>query len=142
MGRLRRRRPRPLGLVDPGPRRTGRWHGVAPDSSRWSPYSSPALAADSAGRMWLAAEHLDGRVVVRATRPHTTRWLAKASLGPAAKTASTAISPLAVGGVRVGALTTGGQPRWWTVGLPKTSMAGAAGAHGGGFSASLQLRMP
>ena len=121
---------------------TGDWRAVASDDDRWSPYSSPALAADSAGRMWLAAEHLDGRVVVRATRPHTTQWQPGTALGFAAETASTAVAPLAVGGVRVGALTSGGQPRWWTVGLPRTSMAGAAGAHGGGFSASLQQRMP
>jgi hypothetical protein len=79
---------------------------------------------------------------VRSTRPTDTRWQPEHALGPAAQTASTMISPLAVGGVRVGALSGGGRPRWWTVGLPTTSMAGAVGAHGGGFSSSLQLRMP
>jgi hypothetical protein len=120
----------------------GRWRSVTPDGGRWSPYSSPALATDNAGRMWLAAEHLGGLVAVRSIRPLGTRWQPERPLGPAAKTASTTISPLAVGGVRVGALSGSGLERWWTVGLPKTSMAGAVGAHGGGFSSSLQQRMP
>ena len=121
---------------------TGRWRSVTPDGGRWSPYSSPALATDTAGRMWLAAEHLGGQVGVRSIRALGTRWQPEHLLGPAAKTASATVSPLAVGGVRVGALSGGGLPRWWTVGLPKTSMAGAVGAHGGGFSSSLQQRMP
>ena len=122
---------------------SGHWRTVTPDGGgRWSPYSSPALAPDTAGRMWLAAEHLSGLVAVRGTRPLGARWLPEHPLGPAAKTASTTISPLSVGGVRVGGLAGGGRARWWTVGLPTTSMAGAVGAHGGGFSSSLQLRMP
>ena len=120
----------------------GRWHGASPVGGLWSPYSSPALTVDATGRTWLAAERLDGRVVVRATRGQTTQWQPERALGAAAKTASTAITPLAVGGVRVGAVSTGGRPRWWTVGLPSTSMAGAAGARAGGFSPILQLRMP
>jgi hypothetical protein len=119
----------------------GRW-GTTPISGRWSPYSSPSLAADTSGRMWLAAEEVGGEVVVRATEPHTTQWQSEIRLGQASETASTAVVPLPVAGVRVGALTSGGQQRWWTFGLPSTSMAGVTGARGGGFSASLQLRMP
>jgi surface antigen len=121
---------------------TGGWDTAASTTGTWSPYSSPALSADSSGRLWLAAEHADGRVVVVATRPHSVEWQSESVLGPAGVTGSTTITPLAVGGVRVGALSGSDAERWWTQGLPATTMAGAPGAHGGGFSASLQLRMP
>jgi surface antigen len=120
---------------------TGGWHSASA-TGRWSPYSSPALGVDSIGRLWLAAERLDGQVVVRTTRPHTAQWRPERALGRADKTASTTVTPLAVAGVRVGALSRSGRPRWWTVGLPSTSMAGAVGAHGGSFSPALRLRIP
>jgi surface antigen len=120
----------------------GRWHSTSSGGDGWSPYSSPSLAADPSGRMWLAAERAGGQVVLRSTRAHETRWQPGTALGRASETASTAVVPLPVGGVRVGALTQDAQQRWWTVGLPRTSMAGLSGARGGGFSASLWLRMP
>ena len=120
----------------------GAWHAVASDDDRWSPYSSPALAADSAGRMWLAAEHLDGRVVVRATtsahhpvaagdrarvrrrdrehRDRTPRGGRRARGGPDVRPAASLVD-------RRTAEDLDGR---------------GCGAHGGGFSASLQQRMP
>jgi surface antigen len=118
------------------------WRTAPSGGGRWSPYSSPALAADNSGRMWLAAERAGGRVVVRATLPHTAEWHPETATGVADETGSTTLVALPVGGVRVGAVTQDGHPRWWTLGLPRTSMAGGVGARGGGFSAILRLRMP
>ena len=119
----------------------GRWR-TTPIDGRWSPYSSPSLAVDTSGRMWLAAEKTGGQVVVRATPPHSTQWKPAMTLGQASETAGTAVVPLPVAGGRIGARTDSGQQRWWTFGLSPTSMAGATGPHGGGYSASLRLRMP